>query len=134
MWKGVVFLTEVVFDLQRDTAHLQILHNVLLCVFCIVSIKVDCMGGREFGKETIGSSFLMRREVWSCFRENECVGSGRQLALFYRKSYNHSLYLFWVTVALERDGGGATRSTGTGNGTYKEVLQQKSGLVDLGQV
>ena len=43
-----MILTDIVFDLQRDTGHLQILHNVPICVFCIVRIRVYCMRGREF--------------------------------------------------------------------------------------
>lgn len=122
-----MFLQENVFDLQGHTAHLQILHNVLICVFCIVHIRVDCMWGRELGKEPTDSSFLMQGEVWSYIEGNGCVGLGRQLAYICRKSYNHTLSFFLVTVALERDGCGATRSTGTGNWICKVVLQRKAG-------
>lgn len=57
-------------------------------------------------------------------------GIGRELACYSRNSYNNFL-CFFVTVALAGDVRGATRSTGIGNGSYKEVLQRKAGLVDL---
>ena len=52
------------------------------------------MWGREFGKETIGSSFLMRREVWLCIEGNECLGLVRQLAHFLPKFVHSFPFLF----------------------------------------